>query len=79
MIQTFPVDFKLPGCKSDVEQVIGNAVPVQLAQYVASRLLHYIHIRALESRDELLMPCQLFEPRPLARAKLTPSEQSLST
>jgi DNA (cytosine-5)-methyltransferase 1 len=33
-IQTFPRDFKWQGNKTDVEQMIGNAVPVQLARYV---------------------------------------------
>lgn len=41
-IQTFPRDFVFPGTKSDVEQVIGNAVPVRLAQYVADKLGQYI-------------------------------------
>ena len=35
MIQTFPADFKWIGSKTDIEQMIGNAVPVNLAQYVA--------------------------------------------
>lgn len=35
LIQTFPKDFKWVGSKTDVEQMIGNAVPVNLAQYVA--------------------------------------------
>ena len=35
MIQTFPTDFKWIGSKTDIEQMIGNAVPVNLAQYVA--------------------------------------------
>ena len=35
LIQTFPQDFKWVGNKTDVEQMIGNAVPVNLAQYVA--------------------------------------------
>lgn len=34
-IQTFPKDYKWIGSKTDVEQMIGNAVPVNLAQYVA--------------------------------------------
>lgn len=34
-IQTFPKDFKWVGSKTDVEQMIGNAVPVNLAQFVA--------------------------------------------
>ena len=35
MIQTFPPDFKWVGTKTAIEQMIGNAVPVNLAQYVA--------------------------------------------
>ncbi len=61
LIQTFPPNFQLPGTKSDVEQVIGNAVPVKLAQYVASKLLDYI--RAIDARDERIKPCQLFEKK----------------
>lgn len=35
LIQTFPADFKWYGSKTDMEQMIGNAVPVKLAEYVA--------------------------------------------
>lgn len=35
LIQTFPKSFKWIGNKTDVEQMIGNAVPVNLARYVA--------------------------------------------
>jgi len=35
-IQTFPRAFKWVGNKTDVEQMIGNAVPVQLARYVGA-------------------------------------------
>lgn len=35
LIQTFPADYVWTGSKTDVEQMIGNAVPVNLAQYVA--------------------------------------------
>ena len=41
-IQTFPHSFKFEGSKSDLEQVIGNAVPVKLAEYVAKSLFIYI-------------------------------------
>ncbi|MCF0235023.1 MAG: DNA cytosine methyltransferase [Thermoguttaceae bacterium] len=34
-IQTFPADFRWVGGKTEVEQMIGNAVPVALAKYVA--------------------------------------------
>jgi DNA (cytosine-5)-methyltransferase 1 len=35
-LQTFPKTFKFKGIKSDLEQAIGNAVPVNLAKYVAN-------------------------------------------
>ena len=41
-IQTFPRDFKFEGNKTDVEQMIGNAVPVNLAKYVATAITKYI-------------------------------------
>lgn len=34
-IQTFPKDFQWVGSKTEVEQMIGNAVPVNLGKYVA--------------------------------------------
>ena len=37
-IQTFPVDFRWVGTKTDAEQMIGNAVPVKLAEFVAETL-----------------------------------------
>jgi DNA (cytosine-5)-methyltransferase 1 len=40
-LQTFPEDFVLVGKKTDVEQAIGNAVPVKLAEYVAQRIIEY--------------------------------------
>ena len=66
LIQTFAQDFRLPGNKSDIEQVIGNAVPVKLAEYVASRLYRYMR----EQADTGAMPFanQLFEPRKGLRA-----------
>lgn len=41
MIQTFPETFNFMGSKSEVEQMIGNAVPVNLAKFVASAILDY--------------------------------------
>jgi DNA (cytosine-5)-methyltransferase 1 len=35
MIQTFPPDFVLPSTKTATEQLIGNAVPVNMARFVA--------------------------------------------
>lgn len=37
-VQTFPHDFIFFGNKTDVEQMIGNAVPVNLAKYVATAI-----------------------------------------
>ena len=42
LIQTFPADFKWVGSKTDREQMIGNAVPVNLACYVAKALLAHM-------------------------------------
>lgn len=39
LIQTFPSSFKFKGTKTNLEQIIGNAVPVKLAQYVATGVL----------------------------------------
>ena len=41
-IQTFPHDFNFFGGKSDMNTMIGNAVPVNLAKYVGEALLRYI-------------------------------------
>lgn len=41
-LQTFPKNFVFEGSKTDIEQMIGNAVPVKLAEYVARTLAQYI-------------------------------------
>lgn len=41
LIQTFPKDFKLEGAKTNLEQAIGNAVPVKMAEYVANAINNY--------------------------------------
>ena len=45
LIQTFPRDFKFFGSKSDMNAMIGNAVPVNLAKYVASALIHFDRLK----------------------------------
>ena len=40
-LQTFPKSFVFEGTKTNLEQMIGNAVPVQLAKYVAEAILSY--------------------------------------
>ena len=41
-LQTFPKNFKFQGTKTNLEQMIGNAVPVNLAEFVANGILNYI-------------------------------------
>lgn len=41
MVQTFPEDFNFSGTKTDVEQMIGNAVPVNLGTFIANALKAY--------------------------------------
>ena len=42
LIQTFPEEFHFEGSKTDIEQMIGNAVPVNLAKYVATVVASYL-------------------------------------
>ncbi len=41
MIQTFPEDFDFDGTKTNIEQMIGNAVPVNLGYYIADAIFRY--------------------------------------
>ena len=41
-IQTFPKTFQFVGSKTDVEQMIGNAVPVNLGCFVATAITKYL-------------------------------------
>jgi DNA (cytosine-5)-methyltransferase 1 len=41
-IQTFPKNYKFSGSKTALEQMIGNAVPVNLASYVGKSIKEYI-------------------------------------
>jgi DNA (cytosine-5)-methyltransferase 1 len=47
-LQTFPKTFQFKGSKSDLEQAIGNAVPVNLAKYVANCIKESIDCDALQ-------------------------------
>lgn len=42
MIQTFPESFVFSGNKSEIEQMIGNAVPVNLGSFIANCIKDYI-------------------------------------
>lgn len=53
-IQTFPQDFRfedLDLSRGELEQMVGNAVPVLLAQYVAERLLEYMNREIQNNND----------------------------
>ena len=62
-IQTFPVGFKFQGTKTDVEQMIGNAVPVKLAEYVARALQRYIADREIGKVESPPLQLKLLESR----------------
>ncbi|MBO4805243.1 MAG: DNA cytosine methyltransferase [Paludibacteraceae bacterium] len=42
LVQTFPEKFVFSGSKTDIEQMIGNAVPVNLANFIAKAIVEYM-------------------------------------
>ena len=48
LIQTFPAEWHLVGAKSDVEQIVGNAVPVKLGEFVGRA------IKELDRKDRIV-------------------------
>lgn len=53
MIQTFPKSFKFLGTKTNMEQMIGNAVPVNLAKFVGDSIMAYLGIDNLVNYENL--------------------------
>lgn len=53
-IQTFPSSFVFEGSKTNLEQMIGNAVPVKLAEYVALCMFQYIQHRERKAAKNLI-------------------------
>jgi DNA (cytosine-5)-methyltransferase 1 len=57
-IQTFPEKFQWFGNKTELEQIIGNAVPVDLAKFVGDCIKEYINEpdkkRKLQQHDGIL-------------------------
>ena len=43
LIQSFPESFQFVGTKSAIEQAIGNAVPVKMAEYIGKTIYRYIN------------------------------------
>lgn len=56
LIQTFPESFIFNGSKTNLEQIIGNAVPVKLGEYVANCINKYIYDK---KRNQLIKSEQL--------------------
>ena len=48
-IQTFPSDFKFSGTKTNLEQMIGNAVPVNLGTFIAKAIKEYCNNGAIKT------------------------------
>jgi DNA (cytosine-5)-methyltransferase 1 len=74
-VQTFPKDFVWEGPKTHVEQMIGNAVPVNLAEFVATCLREYIE--AQEARAPTFDSASLM--RPVMRPVIQPRVQVRAT
>lgn len=53
LIQTFPKEFVFSGTKSEIEQMIGNAVPVKQAEYVAKCIIRYLQHLNLDGKQEM--------------------------
>ena len=49
MIQTFPESYRFKGSKSEIEQMIGNAVPVNFGKFVALAIKDYMEDIPLSS------------------------------
>lgn len=63
-IQTFPDNFRFLGTKTNIEQMIGNAVPVNLAKFVGEAIQKYSGNKILDKSRDLSIPLTtLFEPQ----------------
>ncbi len=60
-IQTFPESFKWLGTKTCIEQMIGNAVPVKLGQYIADCFLQYIRDNSCTASQGMKKQLELFK------------------
>jgi len=60
MIQTFPESYHFTGSKSEIEQMIGNAVPVNLGRFVANAIKDYIEQRQISASFPISEQLSLF-------------------
>jgi DNA (cytosine-5)-methyltransferase 1 len=73
-VQTFPAGFKFLGPKTAREQMIGNAVPVALGEFVGRSIAEYEtdgtlpnkHSYDMFSTTEVIVPERALKPRPLS-------------
>lgn len=56
LVQTFPNEFIFVGSKTDIEQMVGNAVPVNLAKFIGEAIMNYI-----KSPNKIMAQLSLFE------------------
>lgn len=61
MIQTFPETYHFIGSKSEIEQMIGNAVPVNLGKFVATAIWDFIEKRSIIPSVSTSKQLNLFE------------------
>ncbi len=61
-LQTFPEDFNFEGTITNIEQMIGNAVPVNLGYYVADAIFRYSGEQRVEPKGKsMVKSTPLFE------------------
>lgn len=61
MIQTFPETYRFVGSKSEIEQMIGNAVPVNLGKFVATAIKDFIEKKSFVTSAAEPKQVSLFE------------------
>jgi DNA (cytosine-5)-methyltransferase 1 len=62
ILQTFPTEFKWLGNKTVQEQIIGNAVPVNLAKFIGNAIIEYINApKKINLKQLNLFHQELFE------------------
>lgn len=55
-IQTFPEEFRFVGTKTNIEQMIGNAVPVNLARFVGCAINNYVGEPVFDNSRDYSIP-----------------------
>jgi DNA (cytosine-5)-methyltransferase 1 len=65
LIQTFPESWNVSGAKSEIEQIVGNAVPVKLGEFIGKCFLESISSLSVNSKYIIndKQPWTLFEQR----------------